>query len=91
MQSFVMIGIQTVLLKVALEHRPAPSSKGGEAAIPFAGSRDGDLGASRPYNFWQWRSPKPYVYCLLLIASQLFPNSTADTLTDIGNSSFTFL
>jgi len=55
-QSFIMIGIQSVLLKVALDHRPAPSSKGGEMATPFAA---GELGAQRPYNFWQWRSPKP--------------------------------
>ena len=56
-QSFIMIGIQTVLLKVALDHRPGPSSKGGEMATPFAG---GEFGVQRPYNFWQWRSPKPY-------------------------------
>jgi solute carrier family 66, member 2 len=58
-QAFIMITIQLVLLKVALDHRPSPSSKGGEAAIPFAASREGSVGAQRPYNFWQWRSPKP--------------------------------
>lgn len=52
-----MIGIQSILLKVALDHRPGPSSKGGEMATPFAG---GEFAAQRPYNFWQWRSPKPY-------------------------------
>lgn len=60
-QSFIMIAIQLVLLKVALDHRPSPSSKGGEASLPFVGSREGELGVSRPYNFWQWRSPKPWV------------------------------
>lgn len=58
-QAFIMIAIQLVLLKVALDHRPSPSSKGGESSIPFAGSREGEFGVQRPYNFWQWRSPKP--------------------------------
>lgn len=58
-QSFIMIAIQLVLLKVALDHRPGPSSKGGETANPFAGAREGEFGVQRPYNFWQWRSPKP--------------------------------
>ncbi|KAL3422931.1 PQ-loop repeat-containing protein 1 [Phlyctema vagabunda] len=64
-QSCIMIVVQLVLLKVALDHRPSPSSKGGEAATPFAGSREGGLGVPRPYNFWQWRSPKPYWQFLL--------------------------
>ncbi|RDW71479.1 hypothetical protein BP6252_08042 [Coleophoma cylindrospora] len=64
-QSLIMIVIQLVLLKVALDHRPAPSSKGGDAATPFATSRDGFFKMPRPYSFWQWRSPKPYV--------QIFP------------------
>lgn len=56
-QAFIMIAIQLVLLKVALDHRPGPSSKGGEAATPFASGAGG--GFERPYQFWQWRSPKP--------------------------------
>jgi hypothetical protein len=60
-QSFIMIIIQAILLKVALDNRPAPSSKGGE--LPFAGAQAGGGGGlmniPRPYNFWQWRSPKP--------------------------------
>jgi len=66
-QSFIMIAIQLVLLKVALDHRPSPSSKGGEASIPFVGAREGEFGVSRPYNFWQWRSPKPYWQFLLYL------------------------
>jgi len=66
-QSFIMIAIQVVLLKVALDHRPGPSHKGGETATPFAGAREGELGVSRPYNFWQWRSPKPYWQFLLYL------------------------
>ncbi len=58
-QSFIMIAIQLVLLKVALDHRPSPASKGGDAAVPFAGAKERDFEFPRPYNFWQWRSPRP--------------------------------
>lgn len=59
-QALLMIVMQVILLKVALDHRLPPSSKGGEAATPFANVNDGPVfGAQRPYNFWQWRSPKP--------------------------------
>ncbi|KAI9158722.1 putative membrane protein [Paramyrothecium foliicola] len=59
-QAVLMVIMQVILLKVALDHRPSPSAKGGEAALPFAGAQDSGLGWQRPYNFWQWRSPKPY-------------------------------
>lgn len=62
----LMVGVQIVLLKIALDHRPSPSTKGGEAGLPFAGAQEGILGGQRPYNFWQWRSPKPYVFSSLL-------------------------
>lgn len=58
-QSIVMIGMQVALLRIGLEHRPGPSAKGGEAALPFAGAQEGSWMAQRPYNFWQWRSAKP--------------------------------
>jgi solute carrier family 66, member 2 len=59
-QAFLMIFMQIILLKIALDHRPPPSSKGGDAALPFASAgQDGIFGGQRPYNFWQWRSPKP--------------------------------
>ncbi|TDZ12989.1 PQ-loop repeat-containing protein 1 [Colletotrichum spinosum] len=65
-QAVLMVGMQIILLKIALEHRLPPSSKGGEAATPFANVNDGPVfGASRPYHFWQWRSPKPYWQFLL--------------------------
>ncbi|KAI1170304.1 hypothetical protein F4777DRAFT_125666 [Nemania sp. FL0916] len=59
-QSFCNVFMQLILLKIALDHRPAPSSRGGDASIPFAGSQDGISGFQRPYNFWKWRSSKPY-------------------------------
>lgn len=60
--------MQVILLKIALDLRPAPSSRGGgAAAIPFAGSSDGLSGQKRPYNFWKWRSSKPYWQFLLYL------------------------
>ncbi|ROT39129.1 PQ loop repeat protein [Sodiomyces alkalinus F11] len=60
-QALIMIVMQTILLKIALDHRPSPASKGGEAAIPFSGVVNEDpWGSKRPFNFWQWRSPRPY-------------------------------
>jgi hypothetical protein len=66
-QAFIMIAIQLILLKVALDNRPSHSSKGGEASLPFAAAHQGILSGSRPYNFWQWRSPKPYWQFLLYL------------------------
>ncbi|KAK3299339.1 uncharacterized protein B0H64DRAFT_355360 [Chaetomium fimeti] len=62
-QSFVMVAMQVILLKIGLDHRPAPYSKGGDAAVPFARVNE----SQRPFNFWQWRSPKPYWQCLLAL------------------------
>ncbi|KAF7546459.1 hypothetical protein G7046_g9290 [Stylonectria norvegica] len=71
-QSLIMVVMQVILLKIALDHRPPPSTKGGEAGLPFAGAaNDGIWGAQRPYNFWQWRSPKPYWQCILYFAGGL--------------------
>ncbi|KAH6655275.1 hypothetical protein BKA67DRAFT_534208 [Truncatella angustata] len=64
-QAFTNIFMQVILLKVALDHRPLPASRGGEAGTPFAGAQDGLWSIRRPYNFWQWRSPKPYWQFLL--------------------------
>ncbi|KAI1827937.1 hypothetical protein F4861DRAFT_491736 [Xylaria intraflava] len=66
-QSFCNIVMQIILLKVALDHRPVPSSRGGSAAIPFADASNALSGLGRPYNFWQWRSSKPYWKFLLCL------------------------
>ncbi|WDK12200.1 PQ-loop repeat-containing protein [Colletotrichum graminicola] len=67
-QALLMIVMQVILLKIALDHRLPPSSKGGEAAVPFANVNDGPVfGAQRPYHFWQWKSPKPYWQFLLYL------------------------
>lgn len=69
-QSLIMVGMQFILLKIALDHRPSPSSKGGE--MPFAGGEaDGWFGGARPYSFWQWRSPKPYWQFLVYLFAGL--------------------
>ncbi len=47
-QAIVMVVVQVVLLKVALDNRPARRDEG-----PFKGMDSG-----RPFNFWRWRSQK---------------------------------
>jgi len=56
-QAVLMIAVQVLLLHVALSNRPPPP------ATPFAASDPKSLhhvGFQRPYNFWQWRSSRPY-------------------------------
>ncbi|KAL5615540.1 hypothetical protein BROUX41_005584 [Berkeleyomyces rouxiae] len=58
LQAILMIFMQVVLLKIALDNRPSPKA---EAAIPFAGAQEKRfLSGPRPYEFWQWPSSKPY-------------------------------
>ncbi|KAK4137483.1 hypothetical protein BT67DRAFT_371708 [Trichocladium antarcticum] len=56
-QSIVMVAMQVVLLKIALEHRP----RAGDATAPFARVHE----TQRPFDFWQWKSPKTYWQCVL--------------------------
>ncbi|KAJ3458571.1 hypothetical protein FSOLCH5_010488 [Fusarium solani] len=72
LQSLLMIIVQVVLLKVALDYRPPPPTKGGEAGLPFAGGDDTLFGFQRPYNFWQWRSPRRYWHAIMYFAGALF-------------------
>lgn len=58
-QALIMVAMQMLLLKIALDHRPAPSTRGGDDSVPFSGVRGESRSFPRPYNFWQWRSPKP--------------------------------
>ncbi|KAF2153490.1 PQ loop repeat protein [Myriangium duriaei CBS 260.36] len=51
-QALIMINVQLLLLHVALTHRAPPAAK---LATPFE-----DLSHRRPYDFWQWRSTRPY-------------------------------
>ncbi|KAK5107933.1 hypothetical protein LTR62_000538 [Meristemomyces frigidus] len=59
-QASIMIFVQLLCLHVALLHRP-PFGAQHSLAQPFAGAKDNpDSQVQRPYNFWQWRSRKPY-------------------------------
>lgn len=58
-QAVITIGVQMVLLKVALDNRPSPGVKSGIEHTPFSSLDEGGL--SRPYDFWQWKNAKPYV------------------------------
>ncbi|KAI9676393.1 MAG: hypothetical protein M1817_000550 [Caeruleum heppii] len=71
-QAVLMIAVQLVLLKVALDNRPSPSHKGGRDSLPFVGAREGEWGVERPYNFWQWRAAKPYWEFLFYLTLTLF-------------------
>ncbi|KAM3454888.1 hypothetical protein MY3296_002670 [Beauveria thailandica] len=66
-QSVIMVGMQLALLKIALDNRPSPSSKGGESSQPFNGMQANEKGFveaiinfERPYSFWQWKADKPF-------------------------------
>ena len=48
-QAIVMVAVQGVLLKVALDNRPARRDEG-----PFK-----DMDGGRPFNFWRWRLQRP--------------------------------
>ena len=58
-----MIFVQILLLHVALLNRP-PFGAQHSLNQPFIGPQEGDWYVTRPYNFWQWRSRKPYWHFL---------------------------
>lgn len=72
-----MVGVQVILLKVALDNRPSS----GIEHTPFIG-QGSESGFVRPYGFWQWKSARPYVITLptcdlLLAANTMFPSSNS--------------
>jgi len=70
-QAGIMIVIQILLLHEALRHRPQAGHKEGITHTPFAGSREGDTFVARPFDFWQWRSPRPYWLFVAYLAGGL--------------------
>jgi solute carrier family 66, member 2 len=70
-QAVIMIGVQGVLLKVALENRPSRTGVAG--GLPF---RDEKQTWKRPGSFWQWRAAKNY-YSFLTTFTLSFAVSTA--------------
>ncbi|KAJ5536510.1 hypothetical protein N7513_009696 [Penicillium frequentans] len=68
-QAMVMVVVQSALLKVALDNRPATGAKNSIEHTPFS---SGNNGFTRPYDFWQWRSTKPYWMFLSYFVAVLF-------------------
>jgi len=62
-QSVIMVCVQILLLKVALDHKPIRSE---ESKVPFATTGGNSAGVAdifaleRPYQFWQWRQQRPF-------------------------------
>lgn len=78
-QALVMCVVQVLLLHVALRHRPS-SGLPTVFSQPFAEAKPGGVRVNRPYNFWQWRSHRPYwqflgYYTVTLLALQLLLGS----------------
>jgi len=74
-----MVVVQIVMLHIALQNRP-PVGAQHSLNKPFAGAQEGEMPAARPYNFWQWRSRKPYwqflaAYTALLLVLQIILGS----------------
>lgn len=75
-QAGLMIVMQTILLKVALDNRPPSGSKGGLEHRPFSAySADGILedimAGKRPFNFWRWSNARPYFQFLAYMTGTL--------------------
>ncbi|GAB1212968.1 hypothetical protein ATERTT37_002117 [Aspergillus terreus] len=67
-----MIAVQMVLLKVALDNRPLAGAKNGVEHVPFS-NVDSEKTGARPYDFWQWKSAKPYwMFLAYMIAGLSF-------------------
>lgn len=62
-----MVFVQLLLLHVALLHRPSPQQS---MSKPFS-EGSGSSSASRPYDFWQWRSRRPYWHFLAYFTAAL--------------------
>ena len=50
-QAIVMVVVQVILLKVALDNRPSWRDE-----VPFKGAEGR---RRRPWNFWRWRAQRP--------------------------------
>lgn len=66
-QAGIMVFVQLLLLHVALLHRPSPQQS---MSKPFS-EGSGSTSASRPYDFWQWRSRRPYWHFLAYFTATL--------------------
>ena len=80
-----MIIMQCLLLRVALLNRSVPSAS-NDLSTPFAAHQGT---GSRPYDFWQWRSAKPYwlflaYFTITLGILQMLIGQQAVYVTTIG-------
>lgn len=57
LQAIIMIGVQLLLLHVALTNRPSAASM---LSTPFSAAEPAYQPLPRPYGFWQWRPHRPY-------------------------------
>ncbi|EHY55300.1 hypothetical protein HRR83_009100 [Exophiala dermatitidis] len=76
LQASIMIVVQLILLKVALDNRASTGARDGLEHTPFHGYTAEDglkdlLSGRRPYGFWQWNNPKSYFQFLAYLASGL--------------------
>ena len=77
--------MQSILLQVALTHRPPLQIQ--HTPFTSTAARIGNILEERPYQFWQWRSPKPYwqflaYFTALLLGGQVVFGKT-ETYSDI--------
>ncbi|MCJ1241726.1 hypothetical protein MMC14_009732 [Varicellaria rhodocarpa] len=86
-QAVIMVGVQIVLLKVALDNRPGWR---GDGVVPFGAEKSR---GNRPWGFWRWKSQRLYweflgLLTLSLLVSQTLlspsPNSQQYYTTFIG-------
>lgn len=61
-QAIVMVVVQLVLLKVALDNRPG--WRGEMGGIPFSAGKSGGGERERWWGFWRWRGQRPWVVSL---------------------------
>jgi len=76
LQACLMIVVQAILLKVALDNRPPIGAKNGLEHMPFSNhAGDGTLqtllSGRRPYDFWRWTNARPYYQFLAYMTSSL--------------------
>ncbi|MCJ1392924.1 hypothetical protein MMC18_005796 [Xylographa bjoerkii] len=64
-QAVIMLAVQSVLLKVALDNRPGWRRGGGD--LPLREEKAG----MRPWGFWRWKTQRLYWQFLLLLATLL--------------------
>lgn len=72
-QALIMVVVQVVLLKVALDNRPGRRRRRDASRGPFDDlepevdmdvGNGGGGGFCRPWRFWRWRRQRPYWECL---------------------------